>query len=258
MDNKNNIFESELKSFLMELKIEPDSPCWQAASCFIGSKGLYIHKAIYELLKNKLQNTREILYCEIATTFRYDKKIRNLLYRFIAMVEEKLISIISNFFDDDIDNIKLPKLNTRQDIKEIISQLKKDLQTKSIWKIFEHLDFYWIIELFYFNANSRMWNSELFSSNCMKEIKNSLHKIRKLRNIVNHNRMLLLELSTSEIIDHLNAFISILSEKEWDSFKQKINKCALKEDADIPKENWHQKQVEWELPECIKIALDTY
>lgn len=254
MNNKINNFELELKNFLEKLNIKYYSKEWNAASYFIRTKGLYIHEAIYKFLQDKLNNKREITYEEIATTFRYDKKLRNLLYKFIAMIEEKLISIISNFYGDKIDDIKIPEIKTKQDIHKNIEELKNGLKTNSIWQIFKNLDFYWTIIIFCKNAKEYMWKNWLFKSNSMQEVKDSLHKIRKLRNIVNHNKMLFLELTLDEIMKYLNAFKNVLSDEEWNSFKKKIEKCS-EEDNDILSENWHEKQVAWQLLECIKISL---
>lgn len=74
----------------------------------ISSKYYLEHRGIIEHIKvaNYLQTfiaNRKVKYSEVATAFRYDKRIRRILYKYFGYLEENIRAYISNNFTDKED-----------------------------------------------------------------------------------------------------------------------------------------------------------
>ncbi len=84
-------------------------------------KGLYILERIYSFLES--ENISEITWNKINSIFVYDKRIRNLLFKYIALIEEYYRAILyNNWVDDEEKCTKLEKTNFNQ----LISKLKEN------------------------------------------------------------------------------------------------------------------------------------
>lgn len=64
------------------------------ANIFLKSKGVFIHNKIKEKLKVFTENKNNIKYTQIASIYRYDKRVRLVLYKYISYFEEYLRGII--------------------------------------------------------------------------------------------------------------------------------------------------------------------
>lgn len=261
-------FNNELNKFLEnELKIKKDSEEWKKAEYFIKNKGLYIHKWIYDYIKEKVPGNINIEYKHIATAYRYDKKIRNVFYKFISLIEEKMVSILSNSFDDDINKLKIEekegKESTREKIKEIIENKIEELKTTSIWKILENIDFFWIIHIFDQNKDHLEIHG-ILRDNCIennyKKLKDAFHDIRNIRNNIYHNRLFFYSLQLLKKYNPkkniFEPFQIILNDEEWKGFNKKINDCANNDDINKKNEDpLFSIQTDWDLIEEIKLKI---
>lgn len=63
---------------------------------YICDKGVYLHKQIYDLI---LTVDSEVKYAFIAKLLRYDKGIRNVLYKYLSAFEEKNRAILFDKYD---------------------------------------------------------------------------------------------------------------------------------------------------------------
>jgi len=75
------------------------------AKHYLDLKGVNLHHSIYSYLSS--YTASKINYCEIATTYRYDKRIRKVLYKYIGLLEEKIRAFIDNKYSDEMDQLKL-------------------------------------------------------------------------------------------------------------------------------------------------------
>jgi hypothetical protein len=66
------------------------------------SKGIEMHILVKEQLMVWSEN-KTIRYSEVASTYRYDKRIRNTLFKYIAYVEEFYRSVILDNYHDKAD-----------------------------------------------------------------------------------------------------------------------------------------------------------
>ena len=48
----------------------------------------------------------KVSYAEIATAFRYDKRIRRVLYKYIGLMEESIRAYIANKYSDNLSKLK--------------------------------------------------------------------------------------------------------------------------------------------------------
>lgn len=124
------------EEFFKDLEIsEEDTVRAQKA---IYSKGIEKHILIKEYLLN-WRSVSKIKYAEIATTYRYDKRIRNVLYKYISYLEEFFRSNILDSYINRIDQIFwIPKLKSlleknRQNLNAALESLSfRDLLKQMI------------------------------------------------------------------------------------------------------------------------------
>lgn len=122
--------------FFKDLEIsEEDTVRAQKA---IYSKGIEKHILIMEYLLN-WRSVSKIKYAEIATTNRYDKRIRNVLYKYISYLEEFFRANILDSYINRIDQIFwIPKLKSlleknRQNLNAALESLSfRDLLKQMI------------------------------------------------------------------------------------------------------------------------------
>lgn len=63
---------------------------------YINLKGVYLHKQIYDII---LLTDDRVRYKEVSNIIRYDKYIRDVLYRYLSALEEQWRSIAFNNFE---------------------------------------------------------------------------------------------------------------------------------------------------------------
>lgn len=215
------------------------------AKHYLDLKGVNLHHSIYSYLSS--YTASKIKYCEIASTYRYDKRIRKVLYKYIGLLEEKIRAYIDNKYSDKMDQLNLTAkiANTLKSEKALYKALDKTLFSDLIAQV---------LDLSEEDINTIFPNTIFDSKN--------LKAIAELRNAVSHNRFLLNYLSFKEcnidgsISGSLHANLMNLA-NHFDieirkSLINEINTCAiLEDDGDKMKIN----QVEWCLPVFVVIVL---
>ena len=111
----------DTNEFFENLVIEENDR--ERAEKYLKAKGLFFHMQI----KNKLLAWTEgqaVRYSQIASYYRYDKRIRNVLYKYIAYLEEYYRAAILDIYFD----------NTNQQfwIKEIKEEIDKEIPLNTI------------------------------------------------------------------------------------------------------------------------------
>lgn len=61
-------------------------------------KGVYLHKQVYDILL-EANGGGEITYYELSSLIRYDKNLRDMLYKYLAMAEEYLRALLCDKYD---------------------------------------------------------------------------------------------------------------------------------------------------------------
>lgn len=101
------------------------------ANYYIEVKGLYVHILIRDLLLN--YGIEGVSYKEIATVYRYDKRIRKILFKYIAYLEEYFRAFIlnnyksmekQNFWLQAVDQNNVVESIEKLTFKKLIEQLK--------------------------------------------------------------------------------------------------------------------------------------
>ena len=210
------------------------------------SKGVVKHI----LIKNKLLNwciNGKIEYTKVASTYRYDKRLRKILFKYISYLEEFYRAII-------LDNY-YGKVNFKfwiADLKNNLNKFDNDLNVA-----LEHLDF---TSLLIQSERLPKGARDLCDFPKTKFLKQNLIALKELRNAVMHNKFLLLyrgfevcyvdgvdgNKSTSLKANIIN-LISFLPKDVGDKCRIEINEC--KEDTG------EVDKTRWDLPDPIVITI---
>lgn len=203
----------------------------------IFSKGVEKHIIILEKLR-AWNKGEKVEYALIASTYRYDKRIRNVLFKFISYLEEYYRSLILDYYRFDWSNIPLD------------NQLKKELiKRNDMNAALEQILFSSLInqiELIKDNISNRFIFPE---TKFLKENKDALIE---LRNAVMHNKLLVLyhgfkecylgddKFSKSATLkDNVINLIRFLPEEIREACRQEIDDCSSKRK--------NENKTEWKL-----------
>lgn len=145
---------------------------------FLRYRGVDEHEHVRQYIESL--KGEKVSYSEIATAFRYDKRIRRVLYKYIGLLEECVRAYISNKYSDKTDALNKTKvinryLQTQPDLSYALSELTFCELIVQIKKL-EKQD---LTELFPFYQAS------------IDSLSTDLDAIVTLRNEVSHNRFLL-------------------------------------------------------------------
>lgn len=161
--------------FYKNVKIdEADKPRAERA---LKSKGVEKHILIKEDLM-AWSESETIKYSQIASTYRYDKRIRNVLFKYISYLEEFYRAVILDNYHD----------KTKQ--RFWVDELRENLKTyeNDLNQALERLDF-----------SNLLWQvrrlPQAARTKCgfpSKHIKENTFALKELRNAVMHNKFLLL------------------------------------------------------------------
>lgn len=156
---------------------------------FIKIKGAYLHKQIYDVLLS--YNAKEVTYHELCSIIRYDKNLRDTLYKYLATVEEKLRSEL--FTKYDVDTTDCIYKRTKG-----LEKLKKDIHIKTNF-VNSNLYFCYQLDL---GATIDLLENLNFYNN--KDIFTDLRQIKELRNRVMHHNILVAGNATDRIQAEIN------------------------------------------------------
>jgi len=143
---------------------------------YIRLKGRFLHKQVYETI---LLTDDKAKYGEISRIIRYDKYIRDVLYKYLSALEEKWRAIAFDMFDYESDK------------NEVI---KKEIDLSKVTLKKKHVDstFYWASYNKSFTLNKLI---DVFKANRhainMNITDDMYQSIKILRNSVMHHNLIL-------------------------------------------------------------------
>lgn len=231
----------DIKDFFEGLEIEEKDK--HKAEAYIKSKGLFAHMQI----KNKMlawSSDKTIKYSQIASYYRYDKRIRIILYKYIAYLEEYYRAIL-------LDNISD---STEQNfwIKIIADKINSGIRLDII---LENLGFRSLLNQIKLLPD----NLKEYNFNYNKPIRKNIDALIELRNAVMHNKFLLMYRGYemcyfakgrkgSTLRDNILNLVNFLPEDVGENCIKDINAC---------KENRNtEKDTEWDLPEQALVVIE--
>lgn len=145
---------------------------------YLNSKGVEKHIILKEKLFNWIKGDK-IEYSLIASTYRYDKRLRNILFKYISYLEEYYRSkILDNF------RFRTKKMSWLQDVGEKLVEYNNDLNDA-----LEHIDFSTLL----FQTNRLQDYGKLKGVlPKIKHLNDNIIALKELRNAVMHNKFLIL------------------------------------------------------------------
>lgn len=231
----------DTKDFFEGLEIEEKDK--HKAEAYIKSKGLFAHMQI----KNKMlawSSDKAIKYSQIASYYRYDKRIRIILYKYIAYLEEYYRAILLDNFSDSTEQNFWIKIIA----DKINSGIRLDI-------ILENLGFRSLLN----QVKLLPDNLKEYSFNSNKPIRKNIDALIELRNAVMHNKFLLMYRGFSmcyfakgrkgsTLRDNILNLVNFLPEDVGVNCIKDINAC---------KENRNtEKDTEWDLPEQAIVVIE--
>ncbi len=231
----------DTKDFFEGLEIEEKDK--HKAEAYIKSKGLFAHMQI----KNKMlawSSDKAIKYSQIASYYRYDKRIRIILYKYIAYLEEYYRAILLDNFSDSTEQNFWIKIIA----DKINSGIRLDI-------ILENLGFRSLLNQIKLLPD----NLKEYSFNYNKPIRKNIDALIELRNAVMHNKFLLMYRGFemcyfakgrkgSTLRDNILNLVNFLPKEVGENCIKDINAC---------KENRNtEKDTEWDLPEQAIVVIE--
>lgn len=167
------------EDLIKKLGITPNSKDEKNAKFYFRVKGMkFYQKLIDHLEKNKSL----ITWQNVSSLFRYDKRLREKLYIYIATLEEYIRAFLSNKYENEPDQFFW------QDGKNEKSKIKEKISNgESIFEVLEQTDFNTLI--LQLKEIPEKVLSEMFEN--IDNIESNLRAVKELRNAVSHHAFLL-------------------------------------------------------------------
>lgn len=213
----------------------------------IKSKGVEKHI----LIKDKLLTWNEnesIEYAKVASTYRYDKRIRIVLFKYISYLEEFYRAVI-------LDNY-INRVNQKFWVNELQSKLKE--YNRNLNDALEHIDFSSLL----IQCQKLPKQKQEF---CLfpkgKYLKENSIALKELRNAVMHNKFLLIYRGFEECYVNgvdagksANLKANILNLIQF--LPSEVGKKCMKEINDCKEDRNDENDTAWDLPSQIIITLN--
>jgi len=161
------------EDFVSRMEFEDDKER-ERCLLYLDLKGVSYHTVLVNYIG--LDEDGKIQYKKVQNIYKYDKRIRNILYRYLSALEEGIRGFISNKYCGNIDNIKRLSKSIQKSIVE----------GNSLSKELEDLDFNQLINIS--KKLSTKEKRELFGHT--DNLEANLLAVKELRNAVSHHRML--------------------------------------------------------------------
>ena len=227
-----------IEEFFEEVIISDEEK--EEARKFIYAKGVEKHNIIKDYLMAWHQD-KKIQYSAIATTYRYDKRIRKVLFKYISYLEELYRGMILDSFRDDFDN------------KFLIKELKNGVEDGNLNQALEELNFTDLIKQVQ-KLPSAITNNYIFNE---KNLFDNLKAVKTLRNAVMHNKFLILYRGfdtcnigngnrSSSLSANIKNLASFLPSEVSEKMKKEINECC---------KNGRESKSKWNLPKQIVVII---
>ncbi|MBD5632089.1 MAG: hypothetical protein HDP34_02510 [Clostridia bacterium] len=233
------------KNFYQNLIISDEDKI--RAESALKSKGVEKHIQIKEKLLTWSENSN-IEYAKIASTYRYDKRIRKVLFKFISYLEEFYRAVI-------LDNY-INRLKQKFWINEVRLKLKE--YSNNLNDALEHIDF---SSLLIQCQKLPKQKQELCLFPKSKYLKENSIALKELRNAVMHNKFLLLYRGFEECYVNgvdagksANLKANILNLIQF--LPAEVGKKCLKEVNECKEDRNGENDTAWDLPQQIIISLN--
>ena len=168
--------DSRREEFYKNLIIDEEDK--ERAEKYLTSKGVEKHIILKEKLFNWIEGDK-IEYSLIASTYRYDKRLRYILFKYISYLEEFYRSVILDEY-----RYKVKKVRWVKDINDKLKEFGGDLNDA-----LEHIEFSSLL------IQTRMLPQRVKNKYLLpktKNLKENSIALKELRNAVMHNKFLLL------------------------------------------------------------------
>ena len=164
------------KSSLMKKMIFSDEEEKQHCSKYLDLKGVAYHVLLINLIG--LNEDGKIRYKLISDVYKYDKKIRNRLYKFLSAFEEQIRAFIANSFNHGLSTLQLGD-SINRNLKNG-SNIAFELEDLDFGQLLQ------IVEKFTKKDLKRMFPKS------DEHVIDNLKAVKELRNAISHHRILLL------------------------------------------------------------------
>lgn len=208
------------------------------------SKGVERHILIKERLLN-WSDSEQIEYSKIASTYRYDKRIRLVLFKYISYLEEFYRAVI---LDNCINEIKQ---------KFWIKEIRDKLKNCNLSETLEQLDFSALL----IQCNRLPSEIKIFCCFPKYHLKENSFALKELRNAVMHNKFLLLfrgfeECYVSGVGDGKSANLKANILNLIQFLPEEVGKQCAKDINDCKEDRNKEGDTDWDLPKQIIITIN--
>lgn len=232
----------DTNEFYKSLEIEDSDR--ERAEKYLKAKGLFFHMQI----KKKLLAWTEgetVKYAQIASFYRYDKRIRNVLYKYIAYLEEYYRAVILDaYFDNTDQDFWIPEIKEKIDINTPLNTILEELEFRKLIKQMKQMP----DEI---KQKCDFWGRTRLNENAEALI--------VFRNAVMHNKFLLMYKGFSgcflingkvgaSLRDNIFNLISFLPQEVGEKLKEDINGCK--------KNRNREGETKWDLPQQVIVSLE--
>lgn len=232
----------DTNEFFISLKIDDEDR--ERAEKYLKAKGLFFHMQI----KKKLLAWTEgntVKYAQIASFYRYDKRIRNVLYKYIAYLEEYYRAVILDaYFDNTDQDFWIPEIKEKIDINTPLNTILEELEFRKLIKQMKQMPDE-IKQRCDFGGRTRL--------------NENAEALIVFRNAVMHNKFLLMyrgfaichfskDKKGATLRDNIINLISFLPEEVGKKCKKDIENCAQNRNTIL--------DTEWDLPEQAIVVFE--
>lgn len=229
--------EEEAKDFQTKLKL----------------KGKQRYKELYDAVSAE-NNKRKFSYEVLSQHYRYDIKLRRALYKIISFTEIAMRATIANKYgtekiseeniEDDIKRITGKEIKFTKGEKKKIAYIFDSKKEMTLFKFLESVDMQILNEIFCILDKELIEIIFIYD----EHLKDNLDSMRKLRNAVMHNNILITKKYGKVWIDgeektdlqsHIENTINLSPDIAKDNLKRLINSCLI---MDEDREEEYKKQ----------------
>lgn len=225
---------SNLDTFFSLIDIKEEEK--DSAKEFIKLRGLEEHILMANYLASHLENNRKPTYSEVATVFRYDKRIRRIVYKYIGLIEEYYRSFLCNNFSKPSEL----GINTNKSLYDYCCDSLFSKIVDIVWSL------------------NDSYKNQLFEFKTV--LKKNLKALITLRNVISHNRTLInyhdfkkVNLSRFErgysLLLNVKNLLNMLPNSVKNSFRKEINYASRAGAKKIV------NQVEWVLDDFLIMKI---
>ena len=213
---------------------------------YLKYRGVEEHNYVRQYLESVTGRT--VSYAEIATAFRYDKRIRRILYKYIGLLEESIRAFICNKYGNDYTEIMFTE-STQKNVDKY-GNLYAALSALTFGKLIKQ------VKRMFDNDKGEMF---LYYTGKIENLSRDLDAIVSLRNEVSHNRFLLdsKRLKKTSVGDgngslweNIVNLLNCLPPTFQHQFTKEINGCAQEGSVELFK-----SQTQWALIEEIVVKI---